>query len=329
MPTVRALSDAVEAKLARDLAAIHKALGDAWRELVDAADGKPTPADRDRLTAYARRLFAAYADANGPRVVAAQQFAVSVATATAKPDAADVWRAADPIEAGRFVGVVRGGDPVGRWLGGVGNVGVETIADLLLSQLGVADPTGLFAEALGQAGSRYLMGSRTAIHDAGRGATLAAGRANEDQVSGWLWTCQLTEFSCLCCIGLHNQVFPLDDEFAPMHIGCGCSARLTVTGQTALDDTGDDWLAGRIAAGDLRNIPPTARDDLVNGRLELRDFITRGTDTKYGRDYHEASVRDARAKAVADGRSPGPSALEYPRTGRNVDIPPDPVRRIP
>ncbi|HXH79533.1 hypothetical protein [Nocardioides sp.] len=324
MPTVRTLSDAVEARLARDLGAIHRALADAWRELVAAADGTPTPADRDRLTAYARRLLAAYAEANGPRIVKAQEVAVSVATATAKPDAADVWRAADPIEAGRFVGVVRGGDPVGRWLGGVGDAGVETIADLLLAQLGVADPSGLFAEALGEVGSRYLMGSRTAIHDAGRTATLAAGRANDDQVSGWVWTCQLTERSCLCCIGLHGQVMSLDDEFAPMHLGCGCRASLTLTGETPFDDTGDDWLAGRIAAGDLRNIPPKARDDLVNGRLELRDFITRGTDTRYGRDYHEASVRDARARAVADGRKPGPSGLSYPRTGRNVDIPADP-----
>ncbi len=97
-------------------------------------------------------------------------------------------------------------------------------------------------------------------------------------------------------------MFALDEEFQEAHPGCLCSSQPVLTGEGDINDTGDDWLAERISKGDLRNIPPTARDDVLNGRLELRDFLTREPDTGYGATYRQTSIRGARARAAREGR---------------------------
>lgn len=301
MPTVRDVSDAVETKLARDLGLIYRKLADTWAELTDAADGAPGPADVERLTDLARRLLTAYAAANGPLVVQAQAAAVAAVVASSRPEGVATWKPPDPAEASRLAGVVRGGEPVIAWLLGKAGDAGEAIRALLEEDATVDSVAG-FASALGGLGALVLVGSRTAVHDAGRSATLATYRANPDQVTGWRWEATLDDATCLACVSLHGTVFSLDDEFQESHIGCRCESTPERTGHSDSNDTGDDWLASRIADGDLRNIPASARDDLVNGRLELRDFVTRGTDTKYGRDYREASVRTARERAAREGR---------------------------
>ena len=326
MPTVRALSDAVEAKLARDLGAIQRRLADAWAELTDAADGAPTTADVARLTNLARRLLLAYAATNAPIIVAAQQAAVAESVASSRPEGVPAWRPPSPQDVADLAGSVRGGEAVAAWLAGT----LLPVADVLASLLDLPDAVAGIASALGGAGARALMGSRTAVHDAGRSATLATYRAQpRGTISGLRWESARDESVCLACAYLDGQIFPLDTEDNEQHVGCRCRLVSVATGEGDINDSGQDWLASRIATGDLRNVPVTARDDVVNGRLELRDFLTRDPDRGFGATYRETSVRDARTRAAREGRSTGPSTLPYPRTGRSADIPPDPARRAP
>ncbi|HXH59674.1 phage minor head protein, partial [Iamia sp.] len=258
-------------------------------------------------------------------IVAAQQAAVSEGVASSRPQGVPAWRPPAPQDVADLAGSVRGGEAVTAWLAGT----LLPVADVLASLLDLPDAVAGIASALGGAGARALMGSRTAVHDAGRSATLATYRAQPPgTITGWRWVATLDDATCLGCVSLHGTVFSLADGFQEAHHGCRCESVPEVTGQSDINDTGDDWLAEQIAAGDLRNIPPTARDDVVNGRLELRDFLLREPDQGFGSSYREAPLWMARARAAREGRSTGPSTLPYPRTGRSTTIPPDP-RRTP
>lgn len=299
--TTRQISGMVEAKLVADLSAISKRLAEAWEQRTKGRAASQD--DVDALMALARRLLTALAITDGPLIVAAQQLAVDGAVKLSRPEGVREWRVPDPRVTAPISGTVRGGAGVGPWLlaAVLSAIPLLTVAGKVAMGRG-GDVGTLLATALGPVAGRVLVGARTAVHDSARTARIVTYRANPRTVTGWRWVCSLSDRSCLACVALHGTIFPLDETFQAAHVGCECESAPEVTGQSPYDATGEDWLAAKISRGELENVPPTVRDDVLNGRVELRDFLTRVEDERYGNQYRQSTVTEARRRAAVEGR---------------------------
>lgn len=155
------------------------------------------------------------------------------------------------------------------------------------------------ATQLDVSAEHMLTVARTVQLDAYRDATLESYRQNADVLDGWRWTAAHDARTCLACLSLDGELFPLDTTFMPTHARCRCSPRPAVKGiPDPARRTGADWFAAQPEAVQRRMIPQTAWEEFRRGDLALDDFRVLDRDAKWGDSYREAFPGEARQQAA-------------------------------
>lgn len=156
--------------------------------------------------------------------------------------------------------------------------------------------------------NRALTISRTEAFRAFRSAASENYRANSDVLDGWIWTCDLSDRTCIACIEMSGTVHGLDEDLDE-HVNGRCTQTpLTkpwadILGPLGIDTSdipetnadipsGDDWFNEQDAA--------TQRDILGNakynawqaGDLDLSDLVGHSDDSDWGRAVYEKSLKD-------------------------------------
>lgn len=65
--------------------------------------------------------------------------------------------------------------------------------------------------------------ARTEMIDSYRAAAKEREKLHTDVLAGWVWVCALTERSCISCVSMHGQEFPLDESGPDDHPSGRCS----------------------------------------------------------------------------------------------------------
>jgi hypothetical protein len=72
--------------------------------------------------------------------------------------------------------------------------------------------------------TRALAIARTETLDASRAAAHLGRLQHADVLAGWSWHCELSERSCVACISMDGQVFPIDAPGPDDHVNGRCTA---------------------------------------------------------------------------------------------------------
>lgn len=76
--------------------------------------------------------------------------------------------------------------------------------------------------------TRALTVARTETVDAYRSAAALGQAQHTDVLAGWMWLASLSSRTCPACLGMHGEVFPLDEPGPLGHQNCRCG-RMPVT----------------------------------------------------------------------------------------------------
>ena len=124
--------------------------------------------------------------------------------------------------------------------------------------------------------------ARTAQLWAYREAARANYVANNDIVTGWVWTCQTDSLVCPACLSLHGSVHPLDEPLEG-HYHCRCSATPQVLGQSIIPESaGLDYFNGLPEEQQRAILGPGAFDAWKAGKIDFSQFHHRAPDETYG-----------------------------------------------
>jgi SPP1 gp7 family putative phage head morphogenesis protein len=166
----------------------------------------------------------------------------------------------------------------------------RTIADELVRGITVGDNPRAAARRMlqrmeaGFAGglTRTEMIARTEMLDAMRAADQMVDTANQDVVNGWQWFASLDERTCVACIAMHGQTFPISEPGPEGHHNCRCT-RLPVVRPWAelgfdvpeppsqvID--GETWFGSQPAAVQTQIAGRQRLDLLANGDVRFTDF---------------------------------------------------------
>ena len=110
-------------------------------------------------------------------------------------------------------------------------------------------------------------------------------QANGEAVEGWKWTALLDKNTCIACICLDGNVFPLEQPFDPNHAGCRCSPMpCVIDGLPDVYETGREWF-DRQPVGHKREMMGNAAYKLYTaGAITLDDLVQ--TTVQDGKTYH-------------------------------------------
>lgn len=146
---------------------------------------------------------------------------------------------------------------------------------------------------------RLLAITRTETLGAYRGATLATYAENADILSGWVWVCALDN-SCVTCVSLHGQEFPIDQTFFEAHVNCRCSPAGLVKGVASPIDAnaGQDFFSKLEPEQQDAAIGSKAGGEAYRaGKVTTGDFVTLKQDDKWGNSYQVDSLKSALSRA--------------------------------
>lgn len=145
-------------------------------------------------------------------------------------------------------------------------------------------------QALGGNLTRALTIARTESLRAYRSATLANFRANEDLVSGWIWTASASRRTCLACLALDGKFFPLTQPMR-QHPNCRCSLRPALKGLPPLDGPrARQWFDQQPEAIQVEMMGKKAQAEYQAGRVTLDDFIGEARSARWGNSYYQRSL---------------------------------------
>ena len=138
--------------------------------------------------------------------------------------------------------------------------------------------------------SRALVITRTETLDAHRAASAAQERAHRDVVEKWMWYADLGPRTCISCIAMHGEEFPLDVDGPDDHQQGRC-ARVPVTktweelGFVGIPETravpvsGADWFNAQPEAVQRRILGPARYQAWASGDYPVSEWSrVRSTD---------------------------------------------------
>lgn len=129
--------------------------------------------------------------------------------------------------------------------------------------------------------------ARTEMIDALRQAAEVTQNAHADIMAGWMWSAKLDRESCIACISMHGQMFPLDIPGPLGHQSCRCARspvtktweELGIPGVEDLDyeedmhiQSGDDWFFAQSEADQRYMLGPTRYQAWVDGNYPIENW---------------------------------------------------------
>ena len=119
--------------------------------------------------------------------------------------------------------------------------------------------------------ARALTIARTETVRAYREASRAAFVTNASVLRGWYWQAALDARTCVVCIAMHGQVFPVSARLES-HPNCRC-VPVPLTTAAPLPETGPEWFA-RQEAGLQRQVLGAAKFEAFReGKFEVKDLV--------------------------------------------------------
>lgn len=212
------------------------------------------------------------------------------------------WNQLTPSNVEALVGRMADGSPLNATLAQFGGEAQREITERLLSAVALntnpRDTAAELANVVDAQRWKLLRIARTEQLNAYRTATLQNYQANADIVDGWVWISAHQTRTCLACLSLDGQVFPLSVDFQPSHANCRCSSLAVVKGvPLPAHQTGEEWFHAQSDATQREMLPTSMWDEFQNGDVQLSDFRQLETDPQWGNSYHEATITEARQNA--------------------------------
>lgn len=135
--------------------------------------------------------------------------------------------------------------------------------------------------------------ARTAQLYAYRRATHETYRANADIIDGWMWWSARDVRTCLSCLSLHGETFPLSEELNDHHRG-RCSAIGIVRGSTWPNDVqrGPEWFAGLDAVRQREMMGPGMFAAYQAGGVDWSRMSVTYQNDVYGPMRRQATLRE-------------------------------------
>ena len=143
--------------------------------------------------------------------------------------------------------------------------------------------------------------ARTEIQDVYRESARVNRQANSDVLQGWTWTANLDATTCISCVAMHGEVFPLD-EFGPQdhpNGRCYASEKLKPWSELGIEGTepddvpmvdARDWFDNLTEETQRQMLGPTRYDRWAAGDLDLRDMAQRVENPDWRAYYRETPV---------------------------------------
>lgn len=269
---------------------------------------RQTAAELERL---ARLTGNVTTQAQAQAVQVALQDASTMATATARGVTAQAtvavnWTHLPTAAVEDLVGVLNNG-PVADLLRTFGDDGMRFITEQIVQGFGMGESPRLVADRIerGMAISRNraLTISRTEMLRASRSASLRVYGENDDVLAGWVWTAAHSDNTCLSCLALDGEEFPLSVQFFESHPNCRCAPRPLLRDIPQREvTTGEQWLNSQPLETQQAMIPNALWADYQAGRIALQDFIQVDQSPTWGRTFREATIGEARTNAERRGR---------------------------
>lgn len=208
-----------------------------------------------------------------------------------------------PREATRdLIGRLSDGSPLRDYLDGLPNQFGLAIRDELVKGITLGyHPRQIMRnveERIDGQVARLLTTTRTAILDSYRSASIRA-MAESGVVDEWMWTAAKDSRTCLACLALDGETFPVTTSFMPSHPGCRCAPRPLVRGlDKPQRETGAAWFDRQPENVKRQMLPNYAYEPYRNGQIGLRDFAHLDRDERWGNRYRVGSVKNKIGKAA-------------------------------
>ena len=246
----------------------------------------------------------------------AQQYAHEAAKAALRADAVGVeipWNRLHVGAVQEMVGFLQEGSPLRDLLMGLGPEVGQGVADALVQGLVLGlnprETARLVRKQFGMGLARALRISRTETLRAYREAAHRSFEANSNIVKGWIWHAALGPRTCASCIAMHGTFHSLNERLddhpngrcAPVpvtqswrEIGRQFGLDLGDVTETTVQVRGGEWWFDEQPRDvQQRILGLKGLEAYEQLQVDLRDFVGRRRDRRWGTMRYRLSVRDA------------------------------------
>jgi hypothetical protein len=170
------------------------------------------------------------------------------------------------------------------------------VSDALVSGLALGhNPRKIAAivqDAFGGGLTDSLRFTRTAQIWAYRESNRATYLANQDVVSGWVWSAELGPRTCASCFAMHGTIHPLSEPLRDHHAG-RCSPLPIIRGQEPpITESGEAWFQRQPEAFQRQVLGPGRYDALREGKYKFGALSRVYNDRVYGDMFREATLQE-------------------------------------
>lgn len=204
-----------------------------------------------------------------------------------------------------LLGALAKDSPLTKLLNHYGIDAASQISDVILQGVALGyNPTKVAArisQMMGMNLTRALTIARTEQLRAYRTANLSNYAANSDVVKGWKWSAAFDKNTCLACLALDGQEFPLSQTFMQSHPNCRCAPTpITVTYKdlgldvpdSAPRQTAMEWF-DELSEGEQKGFFSKAGwNAYQKGAVSIEDFVGKQQSKVWGDAFIERSLKD-------------------------------------
>lgn len=258
------------------------------------------------VTQVARSANGAVSAAQWGAIRLAQEHAAAAMAAALGPPPPGVFFAFNPLPAEATAALIADlgpGGPLGDLLAALGPEAARSVSRALTDGVilghGIEQIAREARSALGGNAVRATTIARTSVIRAYKDAALAAYRANDDVVKGWIWLSALSPRSCAACVGMHGSKHKLTEEFHD-HPRGRCSAAPWVRSWRELGydvpdrpqeiTSGADWFAEQPAAVQRRILGEAKYRAYRAGAIGIEDLAGKDRSRAWGTTLTERSL---------------------------------------
>ena len=99
-------------------------------------------------------------------------------------------------------------------------------------------------------------------------------QANANVLKRWAWRAVLDERTCIACLVMDGQAFPIDTPFTPLHVGCRCMAEpILADNCPEWGETGKDWFRRQSVQDQQGTLGQAACKLYRDGIIKLEDLV--------------------------------------------------------